>query len=122
MIVCDHGEIMAGNSRQRVPGLIFFERVAWQTTQKTQGVRARSARHRLAAPFVFALAIGCRQRSKDRQHGVEVGQSRTESVNEVAQGKVALEQVFVVFFHVIPELVHEGCVNLLELAQGLLAG
>jgi len=43
-----------------------------------------SAGHRLAAPFVFGLAIGRRERSKDRQHRVEVGQSGTEAVDEVA--------------------------------------
>ncbi len=75
------------------------------TARTRGGQRGLPARAGLAAAgsaaSAFGLAIRGSQGAQDGQHRVQMGQPGPEPIDEVAQRKIALEQVFVVVVHVI---------------------
>ena len=72
--------------------------------------------------LALGLAIRGGERAENGQHRVQVGETGAETVDEVAEGEVSFEQVFVVVVDVVSQLAHERGVHLLELAQSFLAG
>ena len=70
----------------------------------------------------LGFPLGGGQRPEYGQHRIQMGESGTEAVNEIAQREVAFEEIFVILLDVIGQLAHERCVDLLEPAQGITAG
>ena len=61
----------------------------------------------------FGLVLGRGEGSEDGEHRIEVGQARTEAIDEIAEGEVAFQQVVMVVFHVVGQVAHQGGMHLL---------
>ena len=70
----------------------------------------------------FGLVLGGGQGPEDGEHGIEVSQPGPESIDEVAEGEVAFQQIIVIILDVIGQVAHQGGMDLLEPAQSLAAG
>src|SRR5438045_121274 len=66
------------------------------------------------SPSALGLLDGRGQGAEDREHGVEVGQAGAETIDEVGQGELAVEQVLVVLADVVGQLAHQRGVDLFE--------
>ena len=60
--------------------------------------------------------------AKNRQHGVEVGQTGAETIDEIAEGKIPFEQILVIVLDVVGHISHERGMNLFEPGQRISAG